>query len=185
MSLKSIFDPSNKYYIFIKGILYLFTFQAFHFLYDLIPVVPVNIIAAIDESPWEHFKIGFYVYVLWTIIEYFAFKSKIERRQEYLFGGFLAAIITPWIIITIWYIMPALHGPFAYEWQEMIWAIISTYICILIIHTFHQAFAKMEFPTFLRVIILVIMGIMVMNYTIFSFQKPWADVFTPAVVTYL
>ena len=122
MSIKTIFDPANKYYIYLKGLLYLFTFQTFHFLYDLIPSVPLQIIAAIDESPWEHFKIGFYVYVIWTIIEYFAFKSKLERRQEYLFAGLLAAIILPWVIITIWFIMPAVYGPIGY-YQEMVWAI--------------------------------------------------------------
>lgn len=179
-----IFDPSNKKYIYLKGLLFLFTFQALHFLYDLAPFVPMNIIAAIDESPWEHFKIGFYVYIIWTLIEYFAFKSKLDRRQEYLFGGLLGAIIIPWIIITIWYIMPALHGPFIYEWQEAVWSIIATYVCVLIVHTFHMVFAKLEFPLYLRIIIIAILIIMVMNYTIFSFQKPWADIFAPPTVLY-
>jgi len=49
----------------------------FHFIYELSGFFkPVALIGAVNESTWEHLKIGFWPAFLFTTIEYFAYGKK-------------------------------------------------------------------------------------------------------------
>ncbi len=96
--------------IFIKVLLYLIIFSALHFGYDLTGWVILTPICGIDESIFQHLKMGFWAYLITSIIEFLTVKKKFGDSGTFWYPRFLSAIIIPWIIFLIWYIVPATFG---------------------------------------------------------------------------
>jgi hypothetical protein len=62
----------------LLGIVFIIIVGSFlHFVFELSRYSPVVApVAAVNESVWEHLKLGFWPAVLFALIEYFAFKNK-------------------------------------------------------------------------------------------------------------
>jgi hypothetical protein len=65
---------------------------------------PVAIIAAVNESVWEHLKIGFWPALVWAVIELFAFGT---RTKNFLFAKGFAFTLGALLITGIYYITKA------------------------------------------------------------------------------
>jgi hypothetical protein len=65
----------------MSGILFIFLFGAFlHFIYELSAQLrPVAIIGAVNESVWEHLKMGFWPAFILAAVEFFVFGKKIKN----------------------------------------------------------------------------------------------------------
>lgn len=90
----------------MTGILFIFLAGAgLHFLFELSGGLrPVAIIAGVNESVWEHLKIGFWPALVWAIIELFAFGTK---TKNFLFAKGFAFILCAMLITGIFYITKA------------------------------------------------------------------------------
>ena len=90
----------------MSGILFIFLFGAsLHFIFALSgDLRPVAIIAAVNESVWEHLKIGFWPAFIWAIIELFAFGTK---AKNFLFAKGAAFTLGALLITGIYYITKA------------------------------------------------------------------------------
>ena len=53
----------NNFAQYIEIISFWLLYLLFHYLYEIFPVFPLNIIGAVDESLWEHAKIGFFAFL--------------------------------------------------------------------------------------------------------------------------
>lgn len=72
-----------------------------HFLFQWTDYwTPVGIIAAVNESVWEHLKIAFIPGFLFSTIEYFVFG---RRVKSFFIGKFLGLLATPITIILLFY----------------------------------------------------------------------------------
>lgn len=87
----------------MSGILFIFLFGAsLHFIFALSgDLRPVAIIAAVNESVWEHLKIAFWPAFIWAIIELFAFGI---RAKNFLFAKGVSFTMSALIITGIYYI---------------------------------------------------------------------------------
>jgi hypothetical protein len=90
----------------MSGILFIFFVGAgLHFLFELSGGLrPVAIIAAVNESVWEHLKIGFWPALIWAIIELFAFGTKIKN---FLFAKGFSFTLSALLITGIFYLTKA------------------------------------------------------------------------------
>jgi hypothetical protein len=90
----------------MSGILFIFLAgAALHFVFKLSgDLRPIAIIAAVNESVWEHLKIGFWPALIWAIIELFAFGI---RAKNFLFAKGFAFILSALLITGIYYITKA------------------------------------------------------------------------------
>jgi len=88
------FDLSVHYYLFmdkkiqkfeiIGAIFSILVGSLLHFVYKWSGSHPlVAIIAAVNESTWEHLKLGFWPLLFWGILEYFIFGKQI---RNFFFG---------------------------------------------------------------------------------------------------
>ena len=68
---------------------------------------PVAIIAAVNESTWEHFKIGFWPMLIWAVVEY-PFLRRITRN--YWVAKCAALLVLPLVIAVLFYTYTAITG---------------------------------------------------------------------------
>jgi hypothetical protein len=65
----------------MTGILFIIILgSSFHFIYELSGGLrAVALIGAVNESVWEHLKLGFWPAFIWAVIEFFAFGKKTKN----------------------------------------------------------------------------------------------------------
>jgi len=88
------------------GILFIFLFGALlHFIFELSGELrPVAIIGAVNESVWEHIKIGFWPAFIWAIIEFFVFGKRIKN---FMIAKGVAFTLQALLITGIYYMVKA------------------------------------------------------------------------------
>nr|MDO8113898.1 DUF6512 family protein [Candidatus Sigynarchaeota archaeon] len=72
--------------------------------------VPIAVIAAVNESTWEHLKIAFWPMFIWACIEWKIFKVKGVKAENYVIGKAIGIYSTPLLIIAMFYSYLALGG---------------------------------------------------------------------------
>ena len=84
------------------GILFIFLAGALlHFTFELSGEwTPMAIISGVNESTWEHFKIGFWPAFIWGIIEFFVFG---RRVKNFFFAKGISFIVIPAVIAALFY----------------------------------------------------------------------------------
>ncbi len=176
---------TSKLYIFLKGIVFLLLFQLLHYLYDWTNSPIIAIFSGIDESIFQHWKIGFWIYLLIVFLELKIFAKQIERKQDFIFAGLISAWLVPWIIFVLWYSIQSFAGPFTYEISEIIYAIVMTYLSLLGLHILNKELVQIHFSKVAKIVILILVGLLIYELIFFTFVKPWVDVFQIPTVTYL
>lgn len=172
-------DFNNKTYLLIRSFVYLCIFDFLHYCYDWFPNVFVQIFSGINESFFQHWKIGYYAYIILTIGELIIFRKKIaeEGKEKFIYSHLLSAIILPMIVFIIWYIAPAVYGPIPVFWIEIVYSILACYISVLIMSIIEQYLKEIDYRMPLKIIIWILNLLLIMQFTIFTFKLPWADVF--------
>ncbi len=155
-------------------------FSFLHFIYDMSQEnIVVGIFSGTDESVFQHMKIGFYTYLILTVIEYLIFMKQIkkEERDKFLYSRLLTAILLSWFMIVL-YLIAALfiqeQPPLEFE---LFYSIFMGYISILPALMLETWYEKFEFPTRIKYLILFLVFLLIIEVTIFTFNKPWHDIF--------
>ena len=61
---------------------------------------PMAIISGVNESTWEHFKIGFWPAFIWGFIEFFVFGKKVKN---FFFAKGISFLVIPAVISILFY----------------------------------------------------------------------------------
>ncbi len=172
-------DLNSKAYLLIRSFVYLCLFDFLHYCYDWFPNLFVQIFSGINESFFQHWKIGYYAYIILTIGEFLIFRKKIadEDKEKFIYSHLLSAIFLPMIVFIIWYIAPAVYGPIPIFWLEVVYSILACYVSVLLVSIFEQSFMEIPYNRTLKIIILILNLLLIMQLTIFTFKLPWADIF--------
>ena len=165
----------NKY-IYVRSLLYLAIFIGMHYLYKFFPSIISQIFSGINESIFQHMKVGFYSYLILSIIEFFVFKKKITDKTKFLFSRVFSMILYPFLIFLLF-----LFTRVVYPWQmpfviEIISAQTVVYISVLILGFIELDIVKLEFGKRLKVILLILLLLFIIEFTAFSFYLPWHDI---------
>jgi len=163
-------------YMYIRSLIFLGIFILMHYTYKFFPNVVIQIFSAIDESVFQHMKIGFYSYAILTLIEYLAFKKKIADTTKFLFSRVFSMVLYPYLIFLFF-----LFTRVVYPWQmhfviEIISAQIVVYISVLFLGFLEVEIVKLEFGKRLRVLSLILLVLLIIEFTAFSFYLPWHDI---------
>ena len=91
------------------GILFIITFGAsLHFLFEWSGYSrPVALIAAVNESTWEHFKIAFWPTFIWALIEY-PFQK--DQTRNFIVAKAAGLLTMPLVIAAFFYAYTAITG---------------------------------------------------------------------------
>ena len=93
----------------IVGIIFIVAFGAsLHFVFEWTDYWrPAALIAAVNESTWEHFKIAFWPSMIWAIIEYLSIRKDVNNFYIAKAAGFL---IMPLVTAVLFYGYNAITG---------------------------------------------------------------------------
>ena len=162
----------------VKGLLFWVTFLVLYMLRKLAPVIPITLIAGVDESNFQHYKATFYAYLLLSLIEYLVFRKRIENRSSYWYARLTAALFAPWLVFLTWYVMAAVYGPLPNMGLEILYGNLATLAVGILAATFERGFEGITYGRSLQAVIWTLVVISVLVYTLLTFKLPWADVFT-------
>jgi len=163
-------------YMYIRSLIFLGIFILMHYTYKFFPNVVIQIFSAIDESVFQHMKIGFYSYLILSVIEFLIFKKKIADTTKFLFSRVFSMVLYPYLIFLFF-----LFTRVVYPWQmhfviEIISAQIVVYISVLFLGFLEVEIVKLEFGKRLRVLSLILLVLLIIEFTAFSFYLPWHDI---------
>lgn len=154
-------------------------FLALHFVYDVFPVFPVNLIGAIHESNFQHYKAGFFSYLIVNLVEYAWNYRMISDRESFLFSRLAATIFLPWIVFLLWYIAPALIGRWQSYAAEVIYANVITLLVGGYTVILESGLESIQYQKSLKFVLVSLFLISILLYIVFTYNLPWADVFVP------
>ena len=166
----------DKKYIYLRSLLFLAIFIGMHYLFKFFPNVITQVFSGINESVFQHMKVGFYSYLITSTIEFFVFKKKIPDKTKFLFSRVFSMVLYPFLLFVFF-----LFTRVVYPWQmlfvvEIISAQITVYISVLFLGFIEIDIAKLEFGKRLKSMLLIFLVLLIVEFTAFSFYLPWHDI---------
>ena len=151
-----------------------------HFTYEWSGENPlVGIFSAVNESTWEHLKLLFIPFLLFSIFEYFTYGKQIHN---FIPVKVLSIILGMSTIIVAFYTYVGIIG------KNFLWADISTFILgILVAYWFSFRFLHTEFLSSAWAIRFGWIGLflIILSFIVFTFNPPHIGLFLdPVSVTY-
>jgi hypothetical protein len=155
----------------VWGILIIFLlFSGLHFLYSGTGLEIFKPFSAINESVWEHLKIGFFAALFYAIFEYFmGFKD----NSNFIFGKSIALLSIPIFIAIVFYSYTAILGR-SVLWVDILTAFISVVISQWI--SYKIAFSSKGFSRFTPLGNILII-VMVFSFIFFTYFPPDFGIF--------
>ncbi|MHA1471766.1 MAG: hypothetical protein ACTSQW_01565 [Promethearchaeota archaeon] len=166
----------DKKYLYLRSLVFLAIFIGMHYLFKFFPNIITQVFSGINESVFQHMKVGFYSYLIISAIEFFVFKKKIADKTKFLFSRVVSMVLYPFLIFVFF-----LFTRVVYPWQmlnvvEIIFAQITVYISVLFLGFIEIDIAKLEFGKRLRRMLLIFLVLLIVEFTAFSFYLPWHDI---------
>ncbi|MBN1249212.1 MAG: hypothetical protein JXC32_16255, partial [Anaerolineae bacterium] len=133
-----------------KGVAFWFVFLAMYGIYRFFPVAPLCLVCGIVESNFQHYKAGFYAYLIVCLAEFVWYRRRIGDRESFIYSRLTATVFLPWIIFLLWYIAPALIGRWPNNTLEIVWANVITLIVGLATVLWERGLAQMPYSRALK-----------------------------------
>jgi Family of unknown function (DUF6512) len=151
-------------FIIITGILLHFAFEWSERL------MPVALIAAVNESVWEHLKLAFWPSLVFAIIEYFFIGHETANFLPAETGGFF---IVPLVIIFIFYSYTSIVG------HSILFIDISTFVAAVVLGQL-TSYRIMQLPDLsnpLRYLSIAALIVMIFAFSLFTYFPPHLALF--------
>ncbi len=135
--------------------------------------LPSAIFLPVNESVWEHLKLGFWPLLIFSIIEY---KFINHKSNNFLVAKTIAAYIIPLVIVIIFYAYTAILGE-----HLLIMDILSFIIAVIIGQLVsYKLLTKSEFPKGLKIFASILFAFLGFLFIIFTFFQPPLQIFMDA-----
>lgn len=167
----------KKIPILVKVILLQVLFLVLHYLYDWFPNDLVSMISGINESVYQHMKIGFFAYIMLVVIEYLIIWKNINSINKFIYSRLFTASYYPLVMMVIFLLGPMVFGHFQSTAAEIIFANIAlllTSLSALVIES-HVEGAKPLLG--FKVVAILLFLVSLSQFIIFTFRLPWFDIF--------
>jgi hypothetical protein len=154
--------------IFIAGSL-------FHFLFEWVGSwPPVGVIAAVNESVWEHFKIAFWPALFYAIIEYPFLK---RYTNNFFIAKAVGIYIMPIAIAVIFYSYTAIWGE-----EILVVDILIFFVAVALGQlASYKILAMRRLPRWTSKAGLVMVVLLAVAFGVFTFYPPHLPIFRDAV----
>lgn len=163
--------------VLIKAVAFWIVFLILYVLYRFFPIFPISLISGTTESVFQHFKEGFYAYLIVNLIETALVYRRIPDRVSYLYARITATVLLPWLIFLLWYIAPAVIGRWPNNVYEIIYANLITFLVGLFAVTLERGFEQIEYTRGIKLVTLTLFFVSILLYLVFTYRLPWTDVF--------
>ncbi len=159
-----IWEMAGMVFIFLVGAL-------FHFIYEMSGYLkPIAVIGAVNESTWEHIKIGFWPAFIFGIIEFFAFGRKIKA---FLFAKSISYLVIAFLIPALFYLYIFITGE-----NNLVADILIFSIAIVVAQlTSYRIISGRRYHAWMQVIGIILLIIEVLAFSLFSYYPPRWELF--------
>lgn len=175
-----MFKSKSKIKFISKILILLVSSCLVHFLYDWFSFGWLKILAPTSESVFQHMRIFFTVYIIFSLFEY----NFIYKTANYWISRFLILLLIPWVMAIIYLLPQAFTGKMPNEILETFWAIISTTLVWLAIIPLEKDLEKVKYSQTVKVIISVLFILFLLSSVIFTFNVPVYDIFSEPITLY-
>jgi len=168
---------NKKLPLIIKLLLIQSIFLILHYLYDWFPNSLTTFFSGINESVYQHMKIGFFTYILYGIFEFLITKKSIQTLSSHVYSRLFSTTYFPLVMMPIYLLGPLLFGHTENMLLEIIFAniaLLGTSFSTLVLED-HIEKSKLE-PSF-RVVIIALFLISLVQFVVFTYRLPWFDIF--------
>lgn len=139
---------------------------------------PLALFCAVNESVWEHLKIGFWPAFFYALYEYFSFGRK---KQNFWIAKAAALYIIPLTIIIVFYLVEAIIG------THILWLDIAMFVAAIALSQFVSyriITSKNDYSRYKGISIIMIV-ILTTAFSLFTFFPPKLELFkNPHTGTY-
>lgn len=167
----------KKIPLLVKIILIHLIFMLFHYLYDWYPNDFIAIISGINESVYQHMKIGFFAYLSFVLIEFLLTRKHISIFSSYAYSRLFSATYLPLVMMVIYLSGPLVFGQFKSVIYEVFFAniaLLATSFTTLVI----ENQIEKSIPGYLfRFVIIILFILSFVEFVMFTFRLPWFDIF--------
>ncbi len=170
-------DTAYQAPVIHKAIAFWLVYLAMYGIYRFFPITPLCLVCGVRESNFQHYKAGFYAYLIVCLGEAVWRGPRLADGAGFLYPRLTAAVFLPWLIFLLWYIAPALIGRWPNVTYEIIWANVITLAVGLATVVLESGLMQMPYSRTLKGIVIALFGVSILLYTVFTFRLPWADVF--------
>lgn len=143
----------------------------FHFCYEWSGgLKPIAFFCAVNESVWEHTKMGFWPAVFFAIAEYFAFG---RTKKNFLIAKTLAFYMIPIVIITVFYLIEAILAEHSFLLD------IALFIAAIFISQWvsYKIITSTRDCSRLKNLSLALLIVILLAYSLFTFFPPKLELF--------
>jgi len=166
LSQKKIFVWEITGFIFISllGSLLHFAFEFFG------EWPPLALIAAVNESVWEHLKLAFWPALVFALIEWPFFRGSVRNFWAGKTTGILAM---PIVIVSVFYGYTALAG------RNVLWADISLFILAVFVGQMisYRLLISRPLGSGIKISALILLALMVAAFSLLTFFPPHCPLF--------
>ncbi|MGB7605154.1 MAG: DUF6512 family protein [Lutisporaceae bacterium] len=165
----------NKSYIFKKELLgfFIITIVGFllHFCFEWSgSSKPLALFCAVNESVWEHLKIGFWPAFFFALYEYFVFGRK---KDNFLVAKTVALYVIPFTIAIVFYLVKAITGHH-YFWLDISLFVIA--IALSQIVSYRIITSAKNYSRYNR-LSLILLVILIAAFSLFTYFPPKLELF--------
>jgi len=143
----------------------------FHFAFDLFNKwPPVALIAAVNESTWEHLKLAFWPALIYAFIEW----PFLWRYAKNFWAAKAAGIfVMPLTIVSVFYGYTALAG------HNVLWADISLFVLAVFVGQMLSCriLLRRPFPSGVKVVAVIWLALMIAAFSLLTFFPPHCPLF--------
>ncbi|MBD3198270.1 MAG: hypothetical protein GF317_24690 [Candidatus Lokiarchaeota archaeon] len=154
----------------VLGIIFIVLFGGImHFFYEWFGnLLIVGTFAPVNESVWEHLKLGYWPLIIFMLIEYYFLKDEVNN---FLFGKALASLIIPLFIIVFFYTYTAIIGNHILV-LDILSFVFGTTLAQLVSYKILISNRKSKYYSYLGAIIIVLLGFFLILFTFFPPNLP-------------
>jgi TRAP-type uncharacterized transport system fused permease subunit len=157
-----------------KALIFTAVFTMLHFGYELTEWKVLIPFCGTDESLFQHSKMGFWSWLVCSLMELILLR---KRSIGVMYSRILGAILVPWFILLLWYVLPGTLGRSPWVMLEIIWGIICVFVPGFAIATMERELAR-NTPSRAMLIITGCLLVLALFFFIrFTISLPWIDLF--------
>lgn len=159
-----IWEMAGMAFIFLLGAL-------FHFIYEMSGYLkPIAVIGAVNESTWEHIKIGFWPAFIFGIIEFFSFGRKIKA---FLFAKSISYLVIAFLIPGLFYLYIFITGE-----NNLAVDILIFLIAIIVAQlASYKIISGRRYHAWMQVIGIILLIIEVLAFSLLTYYPPRFELF--------
>jgi len=135
---------------------------------------PVGVIAAVNESVWEHFKLAFWPALLYAIVEYPFLR---HSARNFMVGKAIGILVMPITIAVVFYAYTAIAG------EEILLVDILLFFVAVALGQLasYKVMTMRRLPRWTGGVGLVMVILLAVAFVVFTFYPPHLPIFRDAV----